>query len=108
MNTNASKRIACAAVGSIGLLLCAAPQAQPVRKCQVDGRYVYQSSPCAVEARVASAAPQPAVVDPLGGARKKTLADLLRERDGADHDRVPAREAQGDGANVLRARMGAV
>jgi hypothetical protein len=108
-NTNASQRIARTATASITLLLLgAAAQAQSVRKCQVDGRFVYQSSPCPVEARVASATPQAAAAEPMAAPKKKTLADLLRERDGADRGRPPMREAQGDGANVLRSRMGAV
>lgn len=109
MNTNASQHIArTAAAASTALLLCAAAQAQSVHKCQVDGRFVYQSSPCPIEARVASAAPQAAAAEPLAAPKKKTLADLLRERDGADRGRLPMREAQGDGASVLRSRMGAV
>lgn len=108
MNTHSSKRIARTTAVSITLLLCAAAQAQSVRKCQIDGRLVYQSSPCPIEARVASAAPQALATEPVAAARKKTLADLLRERDGADRGRPQAREFQGDGANVLRSRMGAV
>ena len=109
MNTNASTRIARNATASVALLLlCAAAQAQSVRKCQVDGRLVYQSSPCPVEARVASTAPQVAAAEPIAAPKKKTLADLLRERDGTDRGRPAARAFQGDGADVLRARMGAV
>ena len=108
MNTNASPRIARTAAVSTLMLLCAAAQAQPVRKCQIDGRSVYQSSPCPIEARVASTALQPADAQPIAASKKKTLADLLRERDGVDRGRPQVREWQGDGANVLRSRMGAV
>ncbi len=41
-----------------------------------------------------------------GVPHKKTLAELLRARDGGDPP--PARTIQSDGANVLRTRMGAV
>jgi hypothetical protein len=94
---------------SLTLLACATAHAQAVRKCEVAGRTVFQSSPCAVEAKVASAAPQQAATaQPAVAPKKKTLADLLRERDGADRNRSQVREFQGDGANVLRSRMGAV
>ena len=95
-------------LAALGLLLCATAQAQPVRKCQIDGNTAYQSSPCPVEARVASAVPPAATIDNSATPKKKTLADLLRERDGAHGARPQVRERQGDGANVLRARMGAV
>ena len=108
MNTNASPRIARTAAVSIGLLLCAAAQAQSVRKCQIDGRAVYQSSPCPIEARVTPTAVQAANTEPSAAPKKKTLADLLRERDGVDRGRPQKRESQGDGANVLRSRMGAL
>ncbi len=94
-------------VASLAMLLCAPAQAQSVHKCQVDGRIVFQSSPCAIEAHVASAAPQAAAELPAAP-KKKTLAELLRERDGGDHGHQPLREFQADGANVLRSRMGAV
>jgi hypothetical protein len=98
---------------SLALLLCAAAQAQSVNKCQVDGRAVFQSAPCAIEARVASAAAAPATVtttaaEAPASPKKKGLADLLRERDGADRGRAQPREFPTDGAAVLRPRMGAV
>ena len=102
---------ACAGAGlivALALLLCSPAQAQSVRKCMVDGRIVFQSSLCAVEARVASAAPRVAVVDTPVAPKKRTLAELLRDRDASDPARPQAREFQGDGANVLRSRMGAV
>ncbi len=101
-------RLARTATVSIALMLCGVAQAQSVRKCQVDGRSVYQSSPCPIEARIASTVPQADGAEPGAAAKKKGLADLLRERDGIDRGRPPAREFQGDGANVLRTRMGAV
>lgn len=97
------------------VLLCAAAHADPVRKCHVDGRIVFQSAPCppeaqptTVAARIAPAASAASATDAAGQPKKKTLAEILRERDGADLARRQAREAQGDGANVLRSRMGAV
>lgn len=120
-----------------GLLAATGARAQvQVQRCQVDGRLVFQSGPCAVAAParpdVAPARPDPAparpdraparpdaarVADPVTAgsavaspavARKKTLADLLHARDGADAHRPRPREFEGDGASVLRARMGAV
>ena len=97
-----------AALAAIALLPCAPAQAQSVRKCQIDGRVVFQTAPCPIEARVvAAAAPQPAPVA-ASGAHKKTLAELLHERDGADRARPVAPANQIDGASVLRARMGAI
>ncbi len=92
--------------------LSSAAQAQAVRKCQVDGRVVFQSSPCAIELRaaapVASTPPPAAPIESAGAPKKKTLAELLRERDGNDRVRTSVREPQDDGAAVLRSRMGAV
>jgi hypothetical protein len=107
-----SPRLA-APLSSIVMLCCAqSALAQAVNKCTIGGRVVYQSSPCAAEARpgtstaaadaVASNATAPAAP------KKKTLADMLRERDGAAPAQPLSREFQQDGANVLRARMGAV
>jgi hypothetical protein len=100
---------ALAAAAALTILSLSPAQAQ-VRKCQVDGRVVFQSAPCPPEPRVASAAPiaQPTAPGTSGVPKKKTLADLLRERDGIDRGRAQPIEHQGDGANVLRSRMGAV
>jgi hypothetical protein len=92
-------------------LLCShhpAAQAQTIIKCMIDGRLVYQSTPCALEPR-AGAASAPVAVAAVNPAapKKKTLADVLRERDGSAPARPASREVQGDGANVLRSRMGA-
>ena len=75
----------------------------------IDGRMVYQSTPCALEPRSDAGSSAPialAAVNPAAP-KKKTLADVLRERDGGAQARPASREAQGDGANVLRSRMGA-
>jgi hypothetical protein len=98
------------------VLLCGThgASAQAINKCTIGGRIVYQSSPCAIEARPAPAtAPAEAVAsnaNPAAAAapKKKTLADMLRERDGATPAQPASREFQPDGANVLRSRMGAV
>ncbi len=91
-------------------LLCAqAAQAQAIHKCMVDGKLVFQSAPCVLEppAGAASAPVSVASVNPAAP-KKKTLAEVLRERDGGVHAQPAAREAQGDGANLLRSRMGAL
>ena len=112
-----SRRLLLASPLSLIVMLCCAPgaQAQAINKCTAGGRIVFQSSPCAVEARpatgvagattatVASTANQPSEAP-----KKKTLADMLRERDGAAPAQPARREFQQDGANVLRSRMGAV
>ncbi len=111
-----------ASVSSIVMLCCVQPVlAQAVNKCTVGGRVVYQSSPCAIEARPAVAATVAATAaatasadalasnaNPSAAPKKKTLADVLRERDGAAPAQPVSREFQQDGANVLRSRMGAV
>lgn len=108
MNTASFRLHATLTIAPLALLLCASAQAQSVRKCQIDGHTVFQSSPCPVEASVASAAPQAAAVETSAAPKKKALADLLRERDGADRVRPKGREFQADGANILRSRMGAI
>ena len=74
----------------------------------IDGHVVFQSSACPAEPQVATASTAPAVTEAPVVAKKKTLADLLKERDGNDRPQPRTREFQGDGANVLRSRMGAV
>jgi len=106
----------------IATLCCAqGAWAQAVNKCTVGGRVVYQAAPCAIEARpiaasAASAASAPAATaeavasnaNTPAAPKKKTLGDVLRERDGAAPAQPASREFQQDGANVLRSRMGAV
>ncbi len=101
--------LASAALAALTALSASPAQAQ-VRKCQIEGRVVFQSAPCPPERHVASAAPDalPTAPSTPGAPKKKTLADLLRERDGIDRGRTQPIEHQGDGANVLRSRMGAV
>ena len=109
-----SHRLLYTAPLSMLVMLCCAQgaQAQAVNKCMVGGRIVYQSSPCAIEARPAPAGVAAEAVasnaNPAAVAKKKSLADMLRERDGAAPAQPTSREFQPDGANVLRSRMGAV
>ena len=87
-----------------------AADAQVINRCRIDGRLVIQSSPCPLDPPMhvsSSTSTTPAEAAP-SGPKKKTLADVLRERDGAQRPQPVAREAQGDGANILRSRMGAV
>lgn len=117
-----SRRLLIAPLSLIATLCCAqGALAQAVNKCTVGGRVVYQAAPCAIEARPASAsasapAPAPAATaeavasnaNTSAAPKKKTLSDVLRERDGAAQAQPTSREFQQDGANVLRSRMGAV
>lgn len=98
------------ALGAVTLWAPAA-QAQAINKCTVGGRLVFQSSPCPLEARAGVPAAPVAVALANPDApkkKKKTLVDLLRERDGDVGAQPASRESQGDGANVLRSRMGAL
>lgn len=110
MNTTSLNRALRVALISLSPLLWShAAQAQAFHKCTVEGRVVYQSSPCQIPAPTNAAAPAAAApTSEPAPAKKKTLAELLRERDGADRSAQVQREAQGDGANILRSRMGAV
>jgi len=91
------------------LIAMQSADAQVINRCRIDGRLVIQSSPCPLEpsahARSMTSAPAATSSD---APKKKTLADLLRERDGGPRTQPTTREAQGDGAYILRARMGAV
>ena len=95
---------ACAA-----LLLCT--QVQAVQRCRIDGRLVYQASPCPEASQVAPhAADQPrtlAAADTEAPA-KRTIADVMREREAAIRARPAVHEPQPDGAKILRNRMGAL
>ena len=108
MNTSRLPLFAPLALGA-ALLFSQAAQAQAINKCVIDGRLVYQAKPCALEART-SAASAPIALASVNPAapKKKTLADVLRERDGSAPAPVASHEPQGDGANLLRSRMGAL
>lgn len=111
-----SHRLLLASPLSLIVMLCCAQSAsaQAINKCTVGGHIVFQSSPCAIEARpatTAGATPEAVASNtnpPAGAPKKKTLADMLRERDGATPAQPTSREFPPDGANVLRSRMGAV
>jgi hypothetical protein len=87
---------------------CANVQAQTVQKCIIDGHAVFQSSPCPAQPLAAVNVAAPAPTEIASAPKKKTLADLLRERDGANPSHSRVSEFQRDGATVLRERMGAV
>jgi hypothetical protein len=112
MNTTRPSLFAPLALGTA--LLCsqaAQAQAQAINKCMIDGLLVYQAKPCALEPRTSAAsAPAPIAVASANPSapKKKTLADVLRERDGSVPSPAAPREPQGDGANLLRSRMGAL
>lgn len=85
-----------------------AAQAQAINKCSIGGQLVFQSSPCRLETRAgATAAPIVVASGNSTAPKKKTLADVLRERDGDVSARPVSHEPQGNGADVLRSRMGA-
>ncbi|MEP6873366.1 MAG: hypothetical protein ABI887_03305 [Burkholderiales bacterium] len=108
MSTTRRILLASLALGAVMLWVPAA-QAQAINKCMTGGHLVFQSSPCALEARAGvPAAPIVVASGNPGAPKKKTLADVLRERDGDVSARPASREPQGDGANVLRSRMGAL
>ncbi|MEP7295433.1 MAG: hypothetical protein ABI702_04535 [Burkholderiales bacterium] len=88
----------------LAALLCTHGAQAQVNKCRVDGQLLYRSAPCPLEPRAATAGNTASAPK---ASKKKTLADLLRERDGAQPARPVVQEFQGDGANVLRSRMGA-
>ena len=104
MNGTLPSSLAAASIGA-GLLLGTLAAHAQVHRCIVNGVAAYQARPCGIEPRVAAAA---AAASMPAAPKKKTLADLLRERDGANPVRPVVREYQPDGANVLRSRMGAV
>jgi hypothetical protein len=90
-------------------MMAATTQAQTVRKCTVEGRVVFQASACPADKPAVVVAPaKTAAADAPAPPKKKTLADVIRERDGAENSRGPIREFKSDGADVLRSRMGAV
>jgi hypothetical protein len=86
---------------------CVPAQAQTVQKCMIDGHAVFQTSACPVQAPVAVSAAAPAPAEVASAPKKKTLAELLRERDG-NQPQSQRSEFKRDGADVLRERMGAV
>ena len=97
-----------AACGAALVAICGSPAAQAqVNKCLIDGQLVFRSAPCPLEPRAASVRVAVAATAAPVPSKKKTLADALRERDRASPSLPAIQEFQGDGANVLRSRMGA-
>jgi hypothetical protein len=94
-------------IACIALLMGTQAQAQTVQKCRIDGRLVFQSGPCPLEPR-AAAASAPTSAEAASAPAKKTLAEIMSERAASNRARATETEAQGDGANVLRAKMGAL
>ncbi len=90
----------------IALLLSAQVQAESVNKCRIDGRVVFQSSPCPLPPPAAASAPSSAASEPT--AKQQALARLLRQRDAGARQNVSSPGPQADGAKVLRTRMGAM
>jgi hypothetical protein len=98
--------MAAGCVMSSSLAWVMAAQAQSINKCRIDGQLVLQSSPCPLDARPGVRAVLIEARVLPGVPHKRTLAEILRARDGGDPP--PSHSVQGDGANVLRTRMGAV
>ena len=108
-----------AALVTAAFALCGSAQAQAIQKCRVDGRIVFQAAPCPSEPHAPADAPaaaepqgatgaQQAVQGPPAPAKKRTLAEALRDRDVNAPVPPTPREKQIDGSTILRSRMGAV
>jgi hypothetical protein len=105
-----TSRLLVCGLGAAALWHASSAQAQQVYKCRLDGHMVFQASPCRPEPAptvVVAPAPAPAASAAVAP-KKKTLAELLRERDAATPAPSATNESKGDGANILRTRMGAV
>lgn len=92
------------------LLLCS--QAHAVQHCRIDGRLVFQAAPCPQPAHVATAGSEAmrstlASADDAEAPKKRTIADVMREREAAIRARPATHETQPDGARILPERMGA-
>ena len=81
---------------------CPVTKAQSVNRCQIDARVLYQAHACP------ATTPRAPATAPVDAPKKKSLSELLRERDGPGRARpAPRDEPVADGANVLPAMMGA-
>ena len=97
------------AAGALCAALAWVPAAQAqvqINKCRIDGQLVLQSSPCPLEAHPGVRAAYVVATATSAAPHKRTLAEILRARDGGDPP--PSPTIQGDGAIVLRSRMSAV
>ena len=98
---------------TLALLLWGAASAQAAQPCRIDGRLVIRATPCPVAAApvIPATSSAPALVaaaDDADAPKKRTLAEIMREREAANRNRPAAEPAQRDGASVLRERMGAL
>jgi hypothetical protein len=97
---------------TLAVLLLGAASAQAAQPCRIDGRLVIRSGPCPVVTVAAPvAAPSSALVaaaDDADAPKKRTIAEIMREREAANRSRPAAEPVQRDGASVLRDRMGAL
>jgi len=109
-STRRRQPIASLAIAAMLVAAQSAADAQVINRCRIDGRLVIQAAPCPLDPPMLTSSTTPTTTPAAAaasGPKKKTLADMLRERDGVAQ-RPMAREEQGDGANILRSRMGAV
>ena len=96
------------------LAICAAAllctQVHAMQRCRIDGRLVYQASPCPEATQVAPHSADQTRTLAAADAEapgKRTIAEVMREREAAIRSRHAAQESQPDGAKILRDRMGA-
>ncbi|KQW38181.1 hypothetical protein [Rhizobacter sp. Root404] len=101
--------------GALALLLWSAAAAHAAQPCRIDGRLVIRSTPCPVVKAVAPTTrpPASALVAAADEAdadapKKRTIAEIMREREADIRHRPAAEPVQRDGASVLRDRMGAL
>lgn len=90
------------------LLLCT--QAHAMQRCRIDGRLVYQASPCPQATQIAPQGtdqPRTLAAADVDVPVKRTMADVMREREAAIRARPVASQSQPDGARILPDRMGA-
>ncbi len=93
-----------AMIGSLSIAMTA--HAQPMPACRTDIPLVLQPSTCPHDPQAEKLVQQAAAASSLASQRpaKKTLADLLRERDGNDPRPHAATERRPDGANLIKGR----
>ncbi|HWI11025.1 MAG TPA: hypothetical protein VNU48_06820 [Burkholderiaceae bacterium] len=91
------------------LLLCT--QVHAMQRCRIDGRLVYQASPCPEATQVAPRSaelPHTLAAVDADVPVKRTMAEVMREREAAIRARPTASDSRPDGAKILRDRMGAL
>lgn len=91
------------------LLLCA--QVHAMQRCRIDGRLVFQASPCPQPAPVTAPGadlPRTMAAAEADAPARRSIADVMREREAAIRERPAAAQPQPDGARILRDRMGAL